>query len=252
MAPENGYDHDEVQSLLGAYALDALPETERARVAEHLPGCAACRAELAELTGAVDALALTVAERDPSPELRERLRLAAVASLDGAAPGTPLAGAAPVPDAPPRPTAQPNIRLVANRFAPWAIAAVFLLFALGMLGWNVSLRQQVSAASVALQTTSAAPAARGELTYLKGRQVLILDVRDLPALAPGEVYQVWLIQGSTPIPSGVFAASSARLALAADPANYQAVAITVEPGPLGNSTPQGDKVVVTPLTALGG
>lgn len=248
MAPENAHDHDEVQSLLGAYALDALSEVERARVAAHLAGCAACRAELSELSGAVDALALTVAEREPSPALRARLRLAAVASLDGAAPAA--AGPAHLPAPGPAPT--PRVRTLASRLTPWALAAVFLLFGLGMLGWNLSLRHQVSAASVALQTTSAAPSARGELTYLKGRQVLILDVRDLPALAPGEVYQVWLIQGSTPIPSGVFAASSARLALAADPANYQAVAITVEHGPLGNSTPQGDKVLVTPLAALGG
>ena len=84
------------------------------------------------------------------------------------------------------------------------------------------------------------------------RWITLASLLCLFALAPGEVYQVWLIQGSTPIPSGVFAASSARLALAADPANYQAVAITIEHGPLGNSTPQGDKVLVTPLAALGG
>lgn len=38
--------HEEVTELLGAYALDAVDEDERALVEEHLGLCARCRAEV--------------------------------------------------------------------------------------------------------------------------------------------------------------------------------------------------------------
>ncbi len=38
-------EHEALRSLLGAYALDAVDDTERAQVDEHLPGCPRCRAE---------------------------------------------------------------------------------------------------------------------------------------------------------------------------------------------------------------
>ena len=40
--------HSEVEELLGAYALDALVDDERAAVEEHLAACGRCRAEVAE------------------------------------------------------------------------------------------------------------------------------------------------------------------------------------------------------------
>src|SRR3546814_17505894 len=38
--------HDEVQDLLGAYALDAVDDDERALVEDHLAECPRCRAEV--------------------------------------------------------------------------------------------------------------------------------------------------------------------------------------------------------------
>ncbi|MEA3055576.1 MAG: hypothetical protein QOD30_1008, partial [Actinomycetota bacterium] len=40
--------HDEIQELLGAYALDAVDPDERSDVEDHLRDCARCRAEVAE------------------------------------------------------------------------------------------------------------------------------------------------------------------------------------------------------------
>ena len=40
--------HDEIQELLGAYALDAVDDDERAEIEDHLRDCARCRAEVAE------------------------------------------------------------------------------------------------------------------------------------------------------------------------------------------------------------
>src|SRR5207247_1478378 len=59
--------------LLGAYALEALPEEEARRVEEHLRSCAEHRAAAAELRRTSALLPLTVEEGDPSPEVRARI-----------------------------------------------------------------------------------------------------------------------------------------------------------------------------------
>jgi anti-sigma-K factor RskA len=40
--------HDEIQEVLGAYALDAVDPDERSEIEDHLRDCARCRAEVAE------------------------------------------------------------------------------------------------------------------------------------------------------------------------------------------------------------
>lgn len=54
--------HAEVDTLLGAYALDALDAAEVAAVEAHLLTCAACRAEFAALSGVTSRLAALTPE----------------------------------------------------------------------------------------------------------------------------------------------------------------------------------------------
>lgn len=63
-------DHD-LHTLAGAYVLDAVPAEERARFAEHLADCAACRDEVSELREAAARLGTAQAVR-PRPELRQQ------------------------------------------------------------------------------------------------------------------------------------------------------------------------------------
>lgn len=56
--------HGESEELLGAYALDAVPDDERELVEQHLRECARCRQELAEHREAAALLALGA----PAPE----------------------------------------------------------------------------------------------------------------------------------------------------------------------------------------
>ncbi|HEY8656970.1 MAG TPA: anti-sigma factor [Candidatus Limnocylindria bacterium] len=58
---------------LELYALGALDEPAAVRIAGHLAGCPACRAQAAELAGIVDALAGTLPGREPPPALRARI-----------------------------------------------------------------------------------------------------------------------------------------------------------------------------------
>ena len=115
----------------------------------------------------------------------------------------------------------------------------------------VALRQEVNRSPeevVGLVPREAAPAASGEVFLPPTQDLIVLDVEGLPPLAPGEVYQVWLIGAEgAPVPSGVFAGTAARHAVAADPAAYQTLAITAEPGPLGSTGPTGEIVATASL-----
>jgi anti-sigma-K factor RskA len=69
--------HDEIDELLGAYALEALPPEEMRTVEVHLRTCAGHREMAATLREAVTGLASNVPQRQPSAQLRDRI-LAAI------------------------------------------------------------------------------------------------------------------------------------------------------------------------------
>ncbi len=64
---------NEVDELLGGYALTALDGLEEARVHMHLAGCDRHQRTVEDLTRATDRLMLAVPEREPRPELRLRI-----------------------------------------------------------------------------------------------------------------------------------------------------------------------------------
>ena len=270
--------HDDLRELLGAYALDALPGDERAALRAHLVGCPGCRAELADLRMAVANLPLLLDEIEPPAALRGRLEADLRADLaargaeersgpdrpapaaDGTGPGLPRRTsplrALPMPEPilpRSRPAAPTPIQAAPSKrsVVPWAAAAALLLVvSVGLLLWNLRLQDRAgapAASTVALVPAVTALGATGELRIDPEADLLVLDVQGLPPLAPGEVYQVWLIGEGEPEPFGVFAAPTARHAVAADPAAYQTLAITAEPGPLGSPGPTGEIVATAPL-----
>jgi anti-sigma-K factor RskA len=98
--------HDELRELSGGYALGVLDEPDREAFEAHLATCAACTAEVRDLTEVAATLALDLPQIDPPPALRERVLRAAI----GAAPTSPAAsgvsgqaagGAGLPPDQPP-------------------------------------------------------------------------------------------------------------------------------------------------------
>jgi hypothetical protein len=70
----------EMADLLPLYALDALDETDRVRVEDHLLGCAACRAQLVSERETVAEMAFAVSRRVPPQGMRERILAAAQAT----------------------------------------------------------------------------------------------------------------------------------------------------------------------------
>jgi anti-sigma-K factor RskA len=251
--------HAATRDLLGAFALGAVDTEEAATVRAHLATCAECQAEIAELWLAVDSLPDMIEPMEPPPALRDRIAAEIMAEAASPAP-VPSASPAPdpVPAITPAPPATEPIRKPASfwsRATPWAAAAaILLLLSAGLLVWNLRLREQIQQATapatetIALVPADVAPEASGEVTYLPQDDLFILDVRDLPPLEPDQVYEVWLIGGDgVPAPAGVFDQPTDQHAIVADRSQYETLAITAEPGPLGTEAPTGDIVATASL-----
>lgn len=246
----NAASHADMRDLLGAFALGAVDANEAAAVRAYVATNAEAQEELAELMAGVDVLALSITPLEPPAGLRDRIAAAVLADEPPAPQSAPV-----FPSPVPRPPSSVPIRPPASfwsRATPWAAAAAaLLLITAGLLFWNVQLRGQLAATpvtqTIALAPTDAAPGASGEVRYLPGDQLFYVDVRDLPPLAEGQVYEVWLIGGDGPVPAGVFDRSTDQHAIVADRSQYDTLAITAEPGPLGTEAPTGEIVATAPL-----
>ncbi len=240
---------DSQRDLLGAYALGAVDAREDAEMRDFLAHDAAAEAEFAELLAAVSVLPELAEPMTPPAGLRDRIAAAALADL----PARP----APVTQRPSPPAATSVARagepanvvrpepVFWQRASVWATAAAALLIiSLGLLYWNMQLRTEISTTpqveTLALATTAMAPQASGNVHYMPQQGVLMLDVKDLPPLPEGYVYEVWLIGDGAPVPAGVFADATAQHAVAADRSKFNTLAITMEPGPLGTAAPTGE------------
>jgi hypothetical protein len=196
-----GPGHAEVEDLLGAYALDAVPEDERRLVEEHLAVCEACRREVMEH--------------------RET-----VALLSGGA-------AAPVgvwdrisAELEPEPPVSLDAQRAPRKIGRWAtgIAAAAAALAIVALGMKVveqdrridrlAATSEDRALALAAEAALRDPAAR--LVTLRSADgatsveaVVLPDGtgylyrNDLRPLPPGRTYQLWALGEADPISAGV-------------------------------------------------
>ena len=251
-----------------AYVLEALDGADLVRFRAHVPHCPVCTAEVATLGVTAAQLPLLLdpdaddaPDLQPSPELRTRL-------LDAIAAERPVVSRQSAEMAEPIPF--PNVRRWPQFYA--AAAVLLLAFSLGLLAWNLDMQGQVrqarnerdqSQSTLALtqrelQEAQAALAqtrfqlastggqgASGEIVYLAARQQAVIVVNGLPALAPDQVYQLWLIGDGAPQPSNVFLTPTT--AVQANLTQFTVAAITIEPGPTGSATPTTNPLVTASL-----
>lgn len=231
--------HAEITELLGAYALDAVDDDERALVEEHLASCARCRAEVAEHREVATMLAHTGGD---APEgVWQRI----AGLLEEAPPDlrlAPVAGSAttPVPPA-------PAVRRLAWRAAIGAVAASVVVVA--FLG--VQLRRQdqrIDDMQAALQdpllfafddAVTDPDSQLIELTSADGEVVLrgaitgdglgYLSASPLPDLPADRTYQLWGGAGNALVSLGVLGDDPRIVSFAAEP--YELFAITEEQAP---------------------
>lgn len=195
--------HDEIQELLGAYALDAVSPDEAAAVERHLVDCPRCRSEVE--AHRETAASLAHVGMDAPEGVWERI-------------ADRLGSASPVPPA----------RRVRPRWpALAAVAAAVLLFlGLGAVVVRQDDRIDRLAAVHTVEMQSADGALRvGVLVLGNGRGYVLGG--NLPPAAEGRTYQLWTIADGRPTSAGLLGAEARSLGFRV-PEDTHLLAVTEE------------------------
>jgi anti-sigma-K factor RskA len=243
----------EMEELLGAYALEALSDEEREAADAHLAGCPKCRHTLQQLQAIVDLFPLSVPAIDPPPRVKEQI-LARI-QREEAARQFP-ASKAPAPVRRRFSVARVRTALLA------ACALVLLLLLTASFLWNISLSQQIAQLSTRvappvisqLHGSGNAAAATGQVIYYPQQNITVLRLYDLPDLKGTQVYQGWLLQGQRPTSIGLLNVQHgvATLDFQGNLNGFDAVAVSQEPGPAASqNAPKGPVVALGAVTTRG-
>ncbi|CAN5266340.1 hypothetical protein BH18ACT4_BH18ACT4_04440 [soil metagenome] len=194
-------DHDDLQELLGAYALGAVSDAEREAIEAHLETCSECHAEL-------DAMAMPLAALRIA---RDHGRVPTVRPPDAASASRPR-----------------RLRLELLGLALALIAAGVVGVLLGHeRRENTDLRDQLAASrrpldflsavgDDAAQVHLAGDDALADLIVLPdGRSLLWRD--SLAPLPPGEAYQLWSVVDAVLVPAGTLGRDPALLVSSSPP-----------------------------------
>lgn len=230
----------DLHTLSGAYALDALDPHDRARFEAHLDQCAECRQELRGFH--LTALRLAEAESDtPPPALRARL----MADIGTTAQERPVVTS----------LAQ-HSRL--RRVVPRLLVAASVLVAAGAVGGYVVERDRAddlradTARISAVMVADDATMLDGEVRTGGTMRIVASPSHDaavvmgsgLEELDSDHVYQVWAMHDGVPRSLGVLG-RGAGMVYAQDIAGSDAFAVTVEPTG-GSPAPTTDPVAAMP------
>ncbi len=254
----NGMDQERFEDLKDSYVLGALPEEERLEFEQYLVAHPELQAEIEELSTIAGLLALSVREQEPPPDLRRRImdtvEAEAVHSAEVVHPHTSrrswLAGL---------------WEALGPRDLALAAAAMLVI---GLFSWSMLLQGEVrdlqgrvqnlqsqpqnqpqAPQMIALGGPGAEQGVRAELVTLEGdRAVLVAE--DMPPVPEGKTYQIWVIKGDTPQPSGLFEPKGDSIAAVVENPveGADAVAVTVEPEG-GSKKPTSDPMLVGEVKA---
>ncbi|HTI36416.1 MAG TPA: anti-sigma factor [Vicinamibacterales bacterium] len=260
--------HDD-QVLAGAYVLGALDPGERLAYEAHLATCEVCRTEVRSFRRVADALAGSVPQTMPRPELRARV-LSAIT-------GEAVAFTAPSAPAARRPISLTWLPLAASIVVAVALGLYARELQLRLSTMEARLTEAEQRASSAERTTiearrtaaevqtamavlaapdlvridltgqAAAPAASARALWSRNRG-MVFATTNLPAAPPGRVYQVWVVTATAPVSAGFLqldasGRASAYFSTPADIAPPVAVAVTLEPAG-GVPAPTGERYLV--------
>ncbi|QZY29006.1 anti-sigma factor [Nocardioides coralli] len=218
----------DAHALVGAYAVDALDDDERAAFEQHLAQCAACQSEVAGLREAASLIGATAAVTPP-PSLRDQV-------LHDIATVRPLPPVVSRLDAARRRRFRPSLVLV-------AAAAVVIALGAGaaiVQPWadeSGETQQTLTAAERIAQADDAETFTQqldggATATVIRSRElnkaVLITD--DMPQAPSGKVYELWLDHEDVGmVAAGLMSGGEAEVVLDGDPATAIGFGITVEP-----------------------
>jgi anti-sigma-K factor RskA len=229
--------HDRIEELLAAQALDGLDAGEREELAReraaHGVDCAECAALEREFSEVAGLLALSL---PPAPVTVPDLRAApAAAATEASGPKT--------------------------RTTRWlAVAAAFVLLVVGAGAGYLLAQARHGNSQGELAAYLAAPETRFLPFRSDGGSGHLLLASDPSAPdayvlggnvgtpAAGETYQLWTIKGKTPIPGPTFQPAAGRVVVHLDTSlsGASAVAVTVEPSG-GSQAPTTTPIFVAPV-----
>ena len=233
--------HDpRIEDLLGAYALDAVDDGERAEIESHLRDCPRCAIEVQEHREVAAILSSTSA--DAPEELWSSIE-------DSIAPPENV-----LPFRRPRAKRSPSnwMLSIAAAAALVLVGAVFLQSArIDQLSQEVAAeRAQLEMVSEALTDRPRSAAVEAALSD-PGSRIVTIEATDvagagavtvvltqdgagyvlddsLPELPEGQTYQLWAVSGDQVVSAGLFGTDVADGAFRIDPGSVSALAITPE------------------------
>ena len=248
----NGMDQERFEDLKDSYVLGALPEEERLEFEQYLVAHPELQAEIEELSTIAGLLALSVREQEPSPDLRRRIMATVEAE-------------AAHPDTSRRSWLARQWEAVGARDLALAAAAMLVI---GLFSWSMLLQGEVRDLQGRVQSLQSQPqeqsqgpqmialggagteqGVRAELiTFEDDRTVLVAE--NMPPAPEGKTYQIWVIRGDTPQPSGLFEPKGDSIAAVVENPveGADAVAVTVEPEG-GSKKPTTDPMLVGKVKA---
>jgi len=248
---------EDLHTLTGAYALDALTGREAAEFDRHLAGCDACAQEVRELRATAARLARAVAEEPPA-----RLRAKVMAALPE------------VRQLPPEVRKAPMVSLAARRRwlrmrMPYLVTAACLALTAVAGGLVLDARHDadgqrartnraerradgLSALMAASDTTFRATALKGGgsgtvvVSRRLGRAAFVYH--GLPTLRKAGVYELWFSRNGRMVPAGLLEPGRATGAvfLTGGPHGADGVGVTAEPRG-GSAKPTSAPLAVVPL-----
>jgi anti-sigma-K factor RskA len=197
--------NDDLHTLAGAYALDALPEDDRARFEGHLARCEACLQEVRGLREASAQLGVAVAARAPARLRTQTLaRIAEVRQLPPAVPEVADLAA----ERARRPRRRPL--LAYGLAAACLIVALFSSFL--AVRWQQDLsHERATAQAVAAvlsapdARTASAPVQGGSATVVvsQSRDSMVFASSGLRQLPKSRTYELWLMSPAGARPAGL-------------------------------------------------
>jgi len=220
---------EEVEDLIAAYALGALPVDALSEIGEHLASCAN-HPEAADLRAVAASLAFAALETEPPPDLKVRLMRAIGAE-----------SAEPVP-AQSRGGLPGWLRsIVPQRAVPYALAGALAIAIVALVATNLPDSGEDERQVIGFSGT-------GDISgqvELRDDGIAVLEVRGLEPLSEDETYQVWAIRSGTPQSLGFLWTAPQGEALGAfraDPSETEAIAVSVEPAE-GSESPTTEPIL---------
>lgn len=238
-------EHEEVASLVPAYAIGATDREETQRVEAHLPHCARCRALLAEYRQLAEDMLYAVAPAEAPAHIEVALRQ----KIEKSSPSGARA---------PRRTGFLFPRPVLRRYAAVAVVVLLFLSNVALFYRTERLAEETrvqatalavlaEAPTVVLKGDAPAPGAEGVVYLHPETNIALLHVYNLPPIPRDKAYQVWLIHNGKRDSGGLFRVNekgeAVLLIRAPRPlAEYEAIGVTVEPA-TGSPGPTGPRVI---------